>query len=117
MPWPRRQIDQSPPHRWRADLECRHVYRSYVLRVLRPRILMRWPECCQQWQRSPIQITSLTDYRYRADAFVGYVVAPSEVSALMSAVMAGCWRNLSRQRRRVGPMLPTGMASRAPISA
>ena len=31
---------------------------------------------------------------------------------LISAVMAGWRRSLSRQRPRVGPMLPTGMPSR-----
>ena len=36
--------------------------------------------------------------------------------ALISAVMAGWRRSLSRQRRRVGPMLPAGMPSLALIS-
>ena len=35
---------------------------------------------------------------------------------LISAAMAGCRRILSTQRRRVGPMLPTGIAnSRAEV--
>jgi hypothetical protein len=38
-------------------------------------------------------------------------------SALIRATMAGWRRSLSRQQRRLGPMLPTGMPSLAPISA
>ena len=38
-------------------------------------------------------------------------------SASISAAMAGWRRILSRQRLRVGPMLPTGMPSLALISA
>ena len=47
-------------------------------------------------------------------------VIPSNIallSALTSAAMTGWRRSLSRQRRRVGPMLPTGMPSLALISA
>jgi hypothetical protein len=43
--------------------------------------------------------------------------AAALLSASISAAMAGERRSLSRQRLRVGPMLPTGMPSRALISA
>jgi hypothetical protein len=39
------------------------------------------------------------------------------VPALISAAMAGQRRSLSRQRLRLGPMLPIGMFSLALISA
>lgn len=46
-----------------------------------------------------------------------YGVTPgNSASALISAAMAGSRRSLSRQRRRLGPMLPTGIPSLALIS-
>lgn len=44
-------------------------------------------------------------------------VSALSVSALISAATAGWRRSLSRQRLRIGPMLPTEMRSRALISA
>ena len=45
------------------------------------------------------------------------LLLPSPASASIKAATAGSRRSFSRQRRRVGPMLPTGMPSSALISA
>ena len=51
-----------------------------------------------------------------ANGWSGILLCVVRASALISAAMAGWRRILSRQRRRVGQMLPTGMPSLALIS-